>query len=498
MPGRSSAESAVNRAEPFVEEGCVFSQKTFDPRKDAQVEAYSSLALADSPALKSLVAFLQERKPQPDQGPVELEAFEGKVHDLVADFECEILASQLASYDVDAHYVRVDGVRYRKAIRAEKTYVGQCGPLRVERNLYAPVGGGPTICPLELKSGVIEGTWTPRAARIMATMVTEVPPSDAARLIAEFGGMRPSSSSLDRLPKQLSERWEEHRLEWEAALRAEDEVPAEATTIVVSLDGVHVPLKKSEVKDDPSNKNGYREASCGTVSYLDKDGNRLTTTRCARMPETKKVTLKNQLEAEFNWALEKRPDLRIVKVADGASDNWEFLHQLANGEGVEILDFYHAATHLKEAAEAVHGAGTDHSNALFAQWRSILKEDPAGANKILRAVRYRRDDASGNAKKTLSAALRYFRSMEPGMQYHAFAAQGLPIGSGVVEAACKTVVNERLKQSGMRWTIRGGQAILTLRSQMQSDRWEGAWQLLAKSYKTKVCVARPPRTKRAA
>ena len=64
--------------------------------------------------------------------------------------------------------------------------------------------------------------------------------------------------------------------------------------------------------------------------------------------------------------------------------------------------------------------------------------------------------------------------------------KGLPIGSGVVEAACKTLVTERLKRSGMRWGPRGGQAILTLRSLVQSRRFDHAWTLLAHSYRTPV------------
>jgi len=399
-----------------------------------------------------------------------------------------LLSDDLVRHDVDAKYITVDGARYRRAIRAEQTYVGQAGRMRVERNLYQPVGGGPSICPLEFRAGIVEGTWTPRAARIMATMVAEVPPSDAASIIAEFGGMAPSSSSLDRLPKLLSEQWEEQRLKWEETIRSQDRVPTEAAVIAVSLDGVHVPLKKEEVQHDPNNKNGYREASCGTVTYLDKEGKRISTVRFARMPETKKRTLKAQLEAEFNWAMEQRPNLTVVKIADGAPDNWEFLQELGDGCGVEILDFYHAAAHLKEAADAVYGADTQEARAFFQSWRSTLKEDPQGAEKILRAVRYRRDKAHGKARKTLTAALQYFRSMRNGMEYHAYQEACLPIGSGVVEAACKTLVNERLKQSGMRWTLRGGQAILTLRSLLQSARWGKAWDLLARSYESEVRV----------
>jgi hypothetical protein len=475
-------------------------QKTvslFERMPEVQTE-YIANDLLESPAFRGLRKYvLDRRRARIGQGR-SFEEYERELHKLISSCEAELLAEDLARHDVEAPYIVVEGERYRRAIRAAQTYVGQAGEMRVERNLYQPVGGGPSICPLELRAGIVEGAWTPRAARIMANVVADIPPTDAARIIAEFGGMTPSASSLDRIPKLLSERWEERRLQWEETLRAEDRVPREAATIAVSLDGVHVPLKKKEVKDDPTNKNGYREASCGTVSYLDKEGNRISTVRFARMPETKKRTLKAELEAEFNWAVSQRPGLRIVTIADGAPDNWEFLHELGDGEGIEILDFYHAATHLKEAADAVHGAETPDSKALFESWKTTLKEDPNGAAKVIRAVRYRRDEAQGTARKTLTAALKYFRAMEDGMEYSAYKELGLPIGSGVVEAACKTLVSERLKQSGMRWTIRGGQAILTLRSLLQSDRWENAWRLLAASYKAEIRIAQPSAGRKAA
>ena len=459
---------------------------------------YSNDDVFGTLAFAALRKFLELRRSRSSGKLGSFADFEGEVHRLVADLERDIVGTELARYDVDAPYIRVDGVRHRKALRAQETYVGQAGPMRVERNLYQPVGGGRTICPLELQGGIVEGAWTPRAARIMATVVTEIPPTDAARIIAEFGGMTPSASSLDRLPKRLSERWEDHRIEWEDMLRTQDRVPRGAATIAVSIDGVHVPLKKNEVRDDPTNKNGYREASCGTVSYLDKEGNRLSTVRFSRMPEGKKRTLKAQLEAEFNWAMAQRPRLRIAKLADGAADNWDFLQELGGGEGAEILDFYHAATHLKDAADAVHGAETPAARALFESWKTTLKEDKAGADKVIRAVRYRRDQAQGAARKTLTEVLGYLRSMRNGMQYQAFREQGLPIGSGVVEAACKTLVGERLKQSGMRWSIRGGQAILTLRALEQSNRWENAWAILATSYKATVRIEIPQQKREAA
>jgi hypothetical protein len=452
----------------------------------------------NTPGFQALRSYLLARRSKSVGGPAQFEEHEKELHRLLAACEAETLGEDLARSDIDVKYITVDGERYRKACRALGTYTSAAGTVKVERNLYQPVGGGRTICPLELRTGIVEGTWTPRAARIMATMVTEVPAGDAARLIAEFGGMTPSGSSLDRLPKRLSERWEEHRVEWEEALRAQDRVPSEAVTIAVSLDGVHVPLKKKEVEDDPSNKNGYREASSGTVTYYDRNGNRLWTVRFGRMPEAKKRTLKAELKAEFEWAMSQRPDLEVVKIADGSPDNWEFLKALGGGKGWEILDFYHAATYLKKAADAVHGEETSKAKALFESWKTTLKEDPRGAEKIIRAVRYRRDQAQGSSRKTLASVLAYLSGMRYGMDYHDYTKRALPIGSGVVEAACKTLVSERLKQSGMRWTIRGGQAIVTLRSQMQSDRWENAWALLARSYTATIRPAGANRGRAAA
>ena len=76
------------------------------------------------------------------------------------------------------------------------------------------------------------------------------------------------------------------------------------------------------------------------------------------------------------------------------------------------------------------------------------------------------------------------------MRYADLRAHNLPIGSGVVEAACKTLVSQRLKRSGMRWRTEGGQAILTFRALCQSERFERAWPLLGETYQRSVTLPR--------
>ena len=94
-----------------------------------------------------------------------------------------------------------------------------------------------------------------------------------------------------------------------------------------------------------------------TVSYYDRSGARLGPRRMARMPETQQATLKRQLTAAVMGALSQRPDLRVVKVADGAPDNWRSLGE-TRPLGGEVLDFYHATEPLGAARGAAYGEGT--------------------------------------------------------------------------------------------------------------------------------------------
>lgn len=177
-------------------------------------------------------------------------------------------------------------------------------------------------------------------------------PQEAEGLFREVGNMSPSKSSLDRLLKQCSAQWEGQREHFEAQLRGAMRIPEAAVTVAVSLDGVMTPMKDGAraakrdqgVAEGKRTKGpaGYQEVGCATLSFHDAEGERLGTVRMARMPESKKATVKRMLAAEVAAALRQRPQLRVVKLADGAKDNWTFLSdELPAGE--EIIDFYHAA-----------------------------------------------------------------------------------------------------------------------------------------------------------
>jgi hypothetical protein len=428
----------------------------------------------------------------------DLEVFEREMHALFAAAECEALGEEIARFDVNALVVVIDGVPHRQVLRCEETYVSSAGPLRIERSLYSTRQSGErAVCPMELRSGIVEGRWTPLAARQATWVVAHLTPQEGEELFSMLGSMSPSKSSLDRLPKQLGRRWEKSRIKFEETLRRDETVPRGAVTMAASLDGVMLPMKDGQrvekraaaVSEGKRTRGpaGHAEAGCATLSFFDRKGDRLSTIRLGRMPESKKATLKTMLSAEVRWALKRRPKLKLFAVADGARDNWEYFDE-EYPQATPVVDFYHASERLKAAVDAAYGEASPKGRTHFEKLRHVLLEERRGVEKVIRALVHLRDTRRRSSK--IDTELWYFRRNRHRMRYAELKAKGYPIGSGVVEAACKTLVTQRMKRSGRRWRHEGGQAILSFRSLVQSDRFERGWNLLAATYKSRVSLPR--------
>ena len=107
------------------------------------------------------------------------------------------------------------------------------------------------------------------------------------------------------------------------------------------------------------------------------------------MPEAKKETLKGMLSAEVNAALEQRPELTVVKLADGARDNWSYLGPLAPQaeSSAELVDFFHAAEQLKAATDAAYGENNTRGRAQYEKYRHVLRHEIGGVERVIRGLR---------------------------------------------------------------------------------------------------------------
>jgi hypothetical protein len=160
--------------------------------------------------------------------------------------------------------------------------------------------------------------------------------------------------------------------------------------------------------------------------------------------------------------------IRRVVLGDGAPWIWNLAGEHFPG-AIQIVDLYHAKEHLSAVARAIFGPASD----LAAQWASQRHEelDRGHLDALLRAL-----EGHAPIHDEARKCLQYVTRNRQRMRYPEFRAEGLCIGSGVVEAGCKVVIATRLKRAGMHWTVAGANAIIALRACKLSGRFEDFWQ----------------------
>ena len=164
----------------------------------------------------------------------DFERVERELHERFVTAEREVLGELLERIDVDVASVQIEGRRFHRVLHSTETYTTAVGTVRAKRTLYR-CGRERAVVPMELRAGIVEGHWTALAARQASCVVAQMTPSEGEALLRELGNMAPSKSSLDRLPKALSARWEASREAFESALREAATVPDEAVTVGVAL-----------------------------------------------------------------------------------------------------------------------------------------------------------------------------------------------------------------------------------------------------------------------
>ena len=400
-------------------------------------------------------------------------AFERQV--MTASQACvgAVLKAGIESLDDGARHVFRGGRRHRRVQATPRRLMTSAGPVEYSRPRYRSESGA-AIMPVDEQVCFAGGYFTERAAEQGVFLMSALSPRDCVSLYGRFGIDGASVSSLQRLTADAGRLWSGCADDALVAMRAGEAIPAQAVSVCISLDGTMLPMfleGKGVVRPMI-----WKEASVGTISCYDAQGVRLHTVYFGEMPEPRKATLKQRLEEELVHATRLRPDLRLVAVADAAADNWTYLSALVP-EAFQLIDFWHAAQHLGAAAEHIFPQDSTARSMWFKRYRRILRDDPDGAEKVIRSLRYYWT-ASGRLDAGLESELNYFRNHRNRMNYAKHQAMNVPIGSGVTESACKTLVGARMKRSGQRWGMEGGKAILAFRALVKSGRFDAAWNAI--------------------
>jgi hypothetical protein len=382
--------------------------------------------------------------------------------------------------------VQFEGRLYRRRAKYRSAVATLFGTVDVRRRLYEPLErGGHAIHPLELHLGVEAGLATPALAERVGQWAADHTQQQVLAMLEGDHDVHWSSTSLRKVLASLSAGMAPHRhlaqvervVHWLEQARASK--GRYRPTLAVGRDGIVVPLQHKV----------WQEGSTATVSVLDRRGKRLGTVYLGHMPEAGQGTLTTQLTALLKAILTQvdSDGLRLVYVTDDGyhpSDYYQsVLQQMPDPRRPwrflawrRIIDYYHACQYVQQLADVIFGPGTE-SQRWAKRMREQLKTRAHGVARVLQAaaaLRHKRG-LRGQAKG-YEHAYAYLKKRRHWMCYQAYRREHLPIGSGITEAACKIVVTQRLKRSGMAWTIQGGQIILDLRVIWLSGIWDVAHQ----------------------
>ena len=385
---------------------------------------------------------------------------------------------------------------YRFKQVVDKEWMTLWGKVVVPRRLYQEDHGGPSRVPLDERCGLSGRFMVPELERMAAFLGARLVPAEVADSLGEVLSEPPSRTAIQHVLTAVGQCAEDGAGQLELALQGAAALDAGGDTLVVSWDGVTVPLREPAPKrgrpaerpmatDTDTAPTAWKEAGVGMVAtYLTpldpqtEEPQRVDVRYAARMPETKMTTLVSGLVDQTVRAMQQSCYDHLVVLADGRREIWRTVDEHSEFDGfIRILDFYHAAEHLSKAAEHLFGKASAKADRWFRSWRHKLRHEPGAVAGLIRSISYHRRKLPRRSERYRQASteLGYFRNNRDKMDYAHYHAWGLIIASGPVEAAAKTIVGHRLKRSGMRWTRHGGQQILNLRVQVQSKRWDAFW-----------------------
>ena len=350
------------------------------------------------------------------------------------------------------------------------------GSITLTRNYYRHAGNDQSRCPLDAALGLV-GHCTPALARMMCRAGSLEPFEAASQSLAYYAGVPVEGRRIQRLINEVGPAVET----WVAQLPPPKTAPA-VPVFYVEADGTGVPMRKGETQGrrgkQPDGSAKGREVKLGCVFTqhgVDEEGFPL------RDPDTTSYIASFAGAKAFGAALRAEAlhrgiagAAKIAFLGDGAAWVWE-MARVNFPLAIGILDLYHAAEHLTVLTEVLYGKDTSQAKAQFTEWLRLFKEDKEGVATVLRQARAALPK-SGKRRKQAQKQIHYFQKNQTRMRYVAFREQGLFIGSGVVEAGCKTTVGQRVKQSGMFWKVAGSQNVLSTRCAIYSRRYEPYWE----------------------
>jgi hypothetical protein len=358
------------------------------------------------------------------------------------------------------------------------------GPVEILRPYYLCAHCGIGQFPVDVELDIEDTEISPGVRRMQALVGQEAPFDHGRQQMKVLAGLEVTTKSVERTAEAIgADIAQREQAEIQKALQLELPVVAGDTipVLYVQMDGTGVPVVKKETVGRQGKMEGQpphtREVKLGCVftqTGWDQEGYPIrdpdSTTYTGAIESAEQFGRRIYAQAcgrGFSRALKK------VVIGDGAEWIWHLV-ALHFPEAIQIVDLYHARQHLWEVARKLYADDAGKQKA----WMKMHQKRLLDRGKIEKLVAALRSIESDNpeVREKIRIEADYFERNTGRMRYPKFRGQHLFVGSGVIEAGCKTVVAFRLKRSGMFWTVRGANAILALRCCHLNGDFENYWE----------------------
>ena len=417
------------------------------------------------------------------------------------DLEASEMAIRASSHQMGGSLLKkllnADGGGYRgvamecgKGHRAEfieyrdKQLLTALSPVEVKRAYYHCKDCKDGVIPKDRDLDIVDTSFSPGVRRMMGQVGGKEPFEGGRRDLEDLAGVLVKTKAVERVSraigKQIETTWQGER---ELALSGKV-VPLKAVSkMYIAIDGTGVPVVPRETEGrkgkDETGKAKTREAKLGCVftqTELDENQRPVrdenSTTYVGAIETAEAFGIRIYAEAIRRGVTRAG---KVIILGDGAHWIWGIAEEHFYG-AIQIVDLYHAREHLAAIAKIVYGASAIKSK----EWIDARREQlDAGEVEAVIASMRRLRPSNTKVQEEVLTAMDYFHKNAERMRYADFRKQGLFVGSGVVEAGCKMICGQRLKLSGMHWTVRGANAIIALRCCQLSGRWEEFWEARA-------------------
>lgn len=402
----------------------------------------------------------------------------------------------LEHYDPQESLIGWQGQTLRFKTISTKTLLTSFGKIPIDRSLYQADTGGPSCVPLDHFWDMNGHFATEDIRQAVCFAMAHMTAEETEQLLQLCSLFKPSATAIKNIVEKVSQEIAPHQKALDTKVRSHIKPPEQAQVLVASMDGANVLLREQGARrgrpsERPRQEQAdqtqacYKNAMVGAISFYgpvkdDKKGpERLSSYYSARMPEDRAVTFKQNFEQQLDDLQAKLdPDITKVFLCDGHRALWKYAADNARFDDYEkLVDFYHTQEHLSKVAEALFGKNSMDGQRWYSKYSTKLLERDAGAESVLRSIDYysRIHRLNKSRRKDVTTEWTFFWRNQHRMHYASFRRRGLPIGSGPVEAACKSIVKTRLCRSGMRWSREGGQRILNFRCYVKSGLWNKFW-----------------------